>query len=484
MSQGDSLKNKNLFLAVLFTSFQLIASRADAALLDLTEYISGNDVTIANLQSDNNAMESWGNGGVSGAAGTGNITPGTIATSDLSTAVNPVTRWNEAFNDFTYSGMQPATDSDLTSDISAGVSYVNGYRVSKNAEAHSYTASKDTYVYIHEGGYYVYQEVANGAGAPSTPSNTLLLAKAVTNGTAITSVSDLRSSAIQVSILSTNFPSHYRYNASVTRDSNTAVSAASGSVAIGTSIYTNAASSSSREIKTDASWIEGSDPTGDLDSRGLPFYVYAYNNSGSAFDIKYSSADPVYSDTSSNTSGILRYYTSGGTTYRALGWVSADSSTGTAVIQTFSLSNLNDMTVANRVSRSRVDTVTINVATPTDDTVPLLAEGVHVLSIPITPTKVGSKVKVSFRANGNGTSGIGLVVALFKNQETSAIASSFHVTPATSAPYVNLEHEFTTTSLDTVVFHIRIGASSGSWVINDYTFGDTSYCTLTAEEVI
>lgn len=56
----------------------------------------------------------------------------------------------------------------------------------------TFTASKDTYVSIAQNGAIAYSEVANGAAQPSLPSNSNWLAKIVTNGSTITSVTDLR----------------------------------------------------------------------------------------------------------------------------------------------------------------------------------------------------------------------------------------------------------------------------------------------------
>lgn len=121
-----------------------------------------------------------------------NLAADTLTERVFSDGANPRVRDYEIVGDWTYTGMLPATDTDLTSDISAGTSYVLGYRIVKDATAHTYTASKDTWVYIDYNSAYQFEEVANGASQPTTPANSLLLAKVVTNGTAITSVSDQR----------------------------------------------------------------------------------------------------------------------------------------------------------------------------------------------------------------------------------------------------------------------------------------------------
>jgi hypothetical protein len=296
-------------------------------------------VTIAHLETQRQTIQNAINGNIEG--GAQNIRQGSITSYDLATSINPVTFRNEAFNDWTYSGMLPPTSASLSSTITAGVSYVNGVRIETSATAHTFTASKDTYVYINSGGYFDYQEVANGASAPTTPANDLLLCKVVTSGTAVTSVLDLRTTSIQITANNSNFATNYRDQAYVSRDSTVNFYIQPGTFAIGNSNFTNTAVTTTKSVVTGANWIEGNYPTGYAGG----IFVYGYNNSGTAYDFKFSSADVAYADTSSNTAGIKRYYTSGGTTYRALGWAYLSADT----VQLYHTSNINDIGVRNSV---------------------------------------------------------------------------------------------------------------------------------------
>jgi hypothetical protein len=309
---------KKLVLSLLLL---FLTQNAHASIINLPSFLSGNDVTISNLNSLSTTMENWANGDVEG--NNINIKPGSIYASDLSDSISPVTRWAESFNDYTISGMLPATSASLTSDISAGVSYVNGYRIDLAATSHTYTASKDTYVYINEGGYYLYSEVANGAAAPSTPANSLLLAVAITNGTAISSVTDSRTLSIQITTTTTNFPANFRNAAFISRDSTSAFHAKVGDIAIGNTIYSRTINTSSKNIALGTNWIEGVYAPG----AAARVFLYAYNDAGSSWDFKYSTRDVAYSDTVGNSEGILRYYSDGSKYYRAMGWayLSADA---------------------------------------------------------------------------------------------------------------------------------------------------------------
>jgi len=121
-----------------------------------------------------------------------NIKDDSLTEANFADEINPRIRTDENIGDYTVSGHLPATDTDLDSDISAGVSYVNGYRLSTEATSHTYTASKDTWVYIDQTGAFQYEEVVNDGTQPTTPANSLLLAKVVTDSDNITDVTDYR----------------------------------------------------------------------------------------------------------------------------------------------------------------------------------------------------------------------------------------------------------------------------------------------------
>ena len=106
------------------------------------------------------------------------------------------------------SGGTASTDASLTHTISAVTGFPNGYYTNQAATSHTYTASKDTFVYLRDddtrilviGGaaitydsYLAFAEMANGTSQPTTPIGFLLLLEAVTDGTGITTVNDLRS---------------------------------------------------------------------------------------------------------------------------------------------------------------------------------------------------------------------------------------------------------------------------------------------------
>lgn len=116
----------------------------------------------------------------------------------LSVPSDIVTRFDEQLADNIVQGTGVvASVSGLQGSITDITYYINGYRYTKTGIANkTYTASKDTYVFIDTNGNITYTEVANNASAPATPANNILIAKVVTNGTAITSVAPMKRGSV------------------------------------------------------------------------------------------------------------------------------------------------------------------------------------------------------------------------------------------------------------------------------------------------
>ncbi len=355
--------------------------------------------------------------------------------------------------------MLPATSATLNTTISLGTSYISGVRVQINATAHTYTASKDTYTYINAGGFLDYVEVTNGASAPSTPANDLLLAKVVTSGSAVTSVTDLRTLSITITANSSNFPLDYRNQAFVSLDSASTAHVEPGQIAIGSTAYTNLVDTSVKNVATAGNWIEGSAPN----LKNLKFYVYAFNNSGSAYDFKYSSADPVYSDTSLGTSGTLRYYVAAGTSYRALAWISADTSS--AMVGN-GFAQIKDINNTNVVSLSRVDTTTSAGTIPHDNTIPLITEGAEWFAVPFRLTNVNHRVKITYGVNFANGAGTLFTIAMFKDSGACFYAQGTQLTNTDRSNHFSDSFYTTLPNTNLTVFRFRAGGDSGTTTFN------------------
>lgn len=125
--------------------------------------------------------------------GTGDVTANSLAT----------TR-KIAMPSFVASGLVLPTSASLSSTLPAGVAVVNGKYLAPTATVITVTASKDTYIYLKDDGTISFtgsQSVANGAAAPTAPTNSdgtnqMLVGMAVSNGTAITSVTQFGSDSL------------------------------------------------------------------------------------------------------------------------------------------------------------------------------------------------------------------------------------------------------------------------------------------------
>jgi hypothetical protein len=99
------------------------------------------------------------------------------------------TTFQGTFGNFIQTGFVIPTSGSLTTSCPGGTMYFSGKQVVVAADGgHAYTASQDTYVDVVNTGSYIYQGVSNGAAAPAITANSIRIAKVVTSGSAVTSV--------------------------------------------------------------------------------------------------------------------------------------------------------------------------------------------------------------------------------------------------------------------------------------------------------
>lgn len=182
---------------ILILMFLLSFCKISFGAISVDSFLSSDDVTIGHLEEFRTTVVNAIN-----SADGGLIQTGTISSSKLDANTNPENRWNEAFNDFVYTGLLPATDSDLTSDISSGTAFIEGVRVVKDATSHTYTGIKNTYVDLSKTGTFTFGEVAQGAAAPAVAANSIRLAMVSSDSTTVAAVTDLRTTSITISTAS------------------------------------------------------------------------------------------------------------------------------------------------------------------------------------------------------------------------------------------------------------------------------------------
>lgn len=300
---------KRLLAFMLIT--MLFCTPTYAGTITYTTLSSDAGISYSHFNDSFSAIYNEFNGSVESA----NIADDTLAEADFADAINPRVRDNEQIGSFTYSGHLPVTSTDLTSNISAGTSYVNGYRVVTNATSKTYTASKDTYVYIDINGAFQYQEVANGASQPSDPSNSLLLALVVTDSDNITTVTDKR----QTTPPSLRIYQDFKTGLVISRDSSdiNTVTIDRGQIDFGSSVTSGLRrNTSSVSVDFDTSGRGGLD-TGSQ-AANTYYYIHAV-----ADDDNTTGYEGIASTSSTDASGV--------TGERLVGWIYSNSTTALSV---------------------------------------------------------------------------------------------------------------------------------------------------------
>ncbi len=121
---------------------------------------------------------------------------------DLSTGVGDVDDnklallRQDIWNNFALSGLVWSKTVTLTGAMTTGIAYISNGTIRTriliaSVTSKVFTASKDTYITVDSAGAVTYTEVANGATPPVYASNTMPLAKIITDGTGITTIIDL-----------------------------------------------------------------------------------------------------------------------------------------------------------------------------------------------------------------------------------------------------------------------------------------------------
>ena len=259
--------------------------------------------------------------------------PATFAKETLSITVDTVA----SDGALVYSGCIPADDTDLTSDISACVAYVNGIRVSKAATAQTYTASRDCWLDISQTGVYTSTCVANGAAEPVVAANSARVSKVVTNGTEITTITDQANRRLPGLLI----PAHYRAGLVVSRDSATTLTIFPGTCEINNTMV-NKTSTTTLTVGTAGDWAGG---TSLLAASTMGFVgVDASGN------LKMHTTAPTHDNYGvSTTAGKKRYATWSSTVYRILGWFYMNPASQVYSAET---GNIREFDVANTVVTS------------------------------------------------------------------------------------------------------------------------------------
>jgi len=311
------------------------------------------------------------------------------------------------------SGCIPADDTDLSSDISACVAYVNGYRVSKGATANTYTASRDCYVDLSQTGVYTTTCVTNGATQPAVAANSVRLAKVVTNGTEITTITSVYTTRIPGLII----PANYRDGMVVSKESATVVGVYPSSYEINNTMITKTARTG-LDVSSAGDYASGSS------ERAASVYCFVLGDDDG--DIKLDCNDvPSYDSYGvSTTAGKLRYDTYHSEIYRALGWLYLDPA------QTIeNASNLKEAGLANTVQSQDTSVVSLTANTETEVSLThFYNSGGNVLLYSVVSMDAGTtdKIETDFRRGSTTIDGSGSIGASANAGQPSS-ATAFYL---------------------------------------------------------
>jgi len=120
------------------------------------------------------------------------------------------------------------------------------------------------------------------------------------------------------------------------------------------------------------------------------------------------------------------------------------------------------------VQRARVSSTTQHVTTATmtfDNTIPLVTEGLEILTTSYTPASSSNKISVSFNGQlSNGNSSTYIMVALF--EDTVCVGACYFQMSSNGIGRTSAEFEFTPAGASAATYSIRVGSSSGTMYVN------------------
>ncbi len=456
----------------------LMTSTAHAGLISISTLSSDAQVSFAYFNGAYNTIKNCINGNIESV----NIKDGTITVDDMASSSSPAQREGDHFNPYTKTGMIPADDvagSLLTSDISAGLSYVESdagllYRVVTAATSHTYNISLDTWVYIDKNGAFQVEEVVVGGAQPPTPSNCLLLARVRTDGNEITSVLDSRVTTISLGASE----DYYVKGMELIWNTTSVLSVDNGIIRVGSDTITKT-TFTSLNIATDSDYIDGAS-AGDL---GADKFLFVYCSPAGA--VKFDDATPDYHDTTGTTTGTKFYYKSGTVYWRNLGVLSLDAS---SVIKNFrSVVTLRQAEKIVQMRNYSTGTVATGTTVITwDDSIPQQGatgtdtEGDTYMTLVIQPTSPTNILKIDVVWNGSSSLANQITVALFKQigstATTNALATGqFFDSGGGYIGEVNFTHSMIAGTTSPITFKVKAGGTNAGTTTFNGTAGGGKY---------
>lgn len=127
---------------------------------------------------------------------------------------------------------------------------------------------------------------------------------------------------------------------------------------------------------------------------------------------------------------------------------------------------------------------------PGDDSIPQSGEGDEYMTLAHTPATATNKLRIDALANVSTTAnGYPIIMALFKNSDTDALAATMDFVSTSGAPtQISMSHYMTAATTSTITFKVRIGCTNaGTTTFNGVAggryFGGTMASSITVTEV-
>lgn len=137
--------------------------------------------------------------------------------------------------------------------------------------------------------------------------------------------------------------------------------------------------------------------------------------------------------------------------------------------------------VATYTTQTTLTTSNANV--PYDNTPMQISEGMGILSVTVTPSRVGSLIELEFYAYCEGTSSNFGHCGLFVSGSTDAIQIGGVTLPSNYTGSMHMNHVYTSVSTAPVTFSVRVGVSTGTLLLNGSRFNGGPKATLIAKEI-
>lgn len=465
---------------ILFTLLLVfgISGVTMAAPIAVQSYNTPNDVTVTNLENNQNIMVNAINS-ADGAL----LQAGTVATTALTNNANPEERWGRAFNDWVFTGLTtPTTSGTLTSTTIAGEAFIKDTStnkqkfVEKGATANTYTATKWTYVDLNNNGTYTYVETGIDTAEPAVTANSIRLSRVSTNGTEVTNVRDDRVTSISLG----NTEDQYRLGLYLTVATPASLTVSPGVVYHGTTRVSKDGDTV-LDLGTAADWATG------ISGRATSTAGYVVVNSLGS--IKLTTIAPTVQNTNLDTAGKKIYSSISSDLWRVISWFFMNA-TGSGEIDDWGYSDIADIDTVNSVTREFGSLATGATVLPRDNTIPQNDEGDEFFTVPFIPTDADNELEIRVTAYcGLSTAGYASI-ALFQDSTVDALmAGTVNENNGTIDIFpVTFTHKMTAGTTSVTTFKVRGGIStSGTFSLNGVNgvgvFAGVSGTSITVTEI-